>query len=309
MNPIFEPFIKFINEKLDLSDEPRKQHRDRFQSLCFSDLTADELRSLDLSYSDLSAIHITFSSQGGKRYNAVHVNKQEEESYILLCGLDRDYYDFRAVSKQMAKVLPVIPRMMITDRADDISDVIELKRKVTTSSVAEWFQTFYSSAFDNALIAKVYYHDLLLDDFERIQIPEDKVSKGSVKRPMANVMKRHELDELCEEHAQKATGEIRETNIIAIHPYHDELEFNKKTEPPADNLHNLLMGYDKTRFGLALIDSYDHYALKSHDLVDKDRVGIVIFTNSSEGIPLHPEQLLDFRKTVKNYYGGTYGQQ
>jgi hypothetical protein len=122
-----------------------------------------------------------------------------------------------------------------------------------------------------------------------------------------------ELIESCHYHANLNTsGIIGEENIIAVHPYFDELAYENNV-PEISRLENLLKTADTQRFRRILFESYLHYAKKSHELVDEGIIDKVIFTKNSEGytlgIPIDISDLKGFSDSKVNYIGGCYGYQ
>ena len=116
----------------------------------------------------------------------------------------------------------------------------------------------------------------------------------------------------CYDHADLNTsGKMGERNIVAMHPYYDELESENahgvKTAEPISRLENLLRNADRQRFGRVLVDSPTHYGMKSHELVDEGCIDKVIFSETYRGIPLDLNDARKFADTRMNFYGGAYG--
>lgn len=314
MNPLFESFRDVIGGDEDDIIRPIEDH---YPSISFSPMSLDELMNLSLPDKNLAAINITFTSPLGNKYSATHVNKDDGSHYILLRGPIMDHNDFIEVEAFIAQAVRGKPGTRY-GHFDDISNVINLCHPITRTKAVDWINRAYTSLFRDIHIEGVHYHNVPVDDFLIEGVKGKNITLSEVQRPHLKKEKRLALEILCRDHAKLATNNIQESNIVAIHPYHHELEshesedaeFNESEQPtPVLTLQHLLVHCDLSRFGIILFDSYDHYAQKSHELVDQGRISSVIFTHPYQGKPIDRRQLTVLRGTRRNYYGGTYGQQ
>lgn len=113
----------------------------------------------------------------------------------------------------------------------------------------------------------------------------------------------------CEEHAMKNTpNRIRERNVIAVHPYFDEIHFGCTRDPIISRLENLML--KANGYGKILFETYEHYLENSSKLVDGGLIDKVIFTKKNigySGWPVREYELEEFHKTKENFIGGCYG--
>ena len=119
------------------------------------------------------------------------------------------------------------------------------------------------------------------------------------------------LIEACETHAsENTTGELKAENIVAIHPFHHELRGrgSKTRVKQVQRLNDLILGVDLDRYGVVLVESYDHYALRTPELAEKDRVTSVFFTREAQGEVENPGRLRTLSGR-RYYFGGSYGNQ
>lgn len=128
------------------------------------------------------------------------------------------------------------------------------------------------------------------------------------------------LVQLCNEHADSHTnGNIGEKNIVAVHPYYDELEWRRwddehilerERPPQIKRLEKVLRSADRGKYQRVLFESWLNYAHRTHQLVEEGIIDMVVFTkideHGSSGVPVNH---IDFSSTDVNYFGGAYGYQ
>ena len=108
----------------------------------------------------VTAIWVSFRSEGGNTYAAVHVFKDAGECYILLSSKDKDSPDFRKVCTLIAAHMHGQAEGKIYDRRSDICIVIGLKGALTQRVVANMVEKLYARKFKEAMISAVYYHNV-----------------------------------------------------------------------------------------------------------------------------------------------------
>jgi hypothetical protein len=128
-----------------------------------------------------------------------------------------------------------------------------------------------------------------------------------------------DIGKACRGHARFKTPDIvGYRNLILVHPYFDELEFGEYdtseyggyTEPSEiKRMENLLRNVDRNVFMPVLFDSYKFYAQKGFKLVEEGLISKVVFTPETQGLPLNPADLEDFRHSKENLIFGCYGHK
>ncbi len=141
-------------------------------------LTIDELASSRIRDPALASVFIEFESPAGYRYEAVHIRWHPNGPYILLCGLDKDRDDFKAVENVVSETASGEARNDISDRSSDICDVIDIPFRVEFAheKIAYLAGEYARQGFRNVRITKALYN---LDDpksaAELLGIPVDRV--------------------------------------------------------------------------------------------------------------------------------------
>ena len=115
-----------------------------------------------------------------------------------------------------------------------------------------------------------------------------------------------DLKARCQRHVSRINGKLKVQNVLAIHPFHDELDRSTDRSKPTERLTDLFSKIDPNRFGRVLIDSMSHYALLSHKLVNLGLVDVVIFTQDGNSAFLNDDEYRMFSETTDNFFGGTY---
>ncbi len=91
-------------------------------------------------------------------YTAVYVPKGSSGPHILLSNKKKDWDDFHKIQKLIAKNVNGYLRKEITDRSEDICNVIRLRRKPTQQKIAKQIQKFYRKYFNDVKIVCVYFN-------------------------------------------------------------------------------------------------------------------------------------------------------
>lgn len=115
------------------------------------------------------------------------------------------------------------------------------------------------------------------------------------------------LADRCEEHRkQHASGEVKEKNIIVIHPFCDELFYFNQPNDKTKIIPSIMHKGIQRGFGVVLVESREHYALRSHELVDQGLVSRVIFTENLKARFVEGEDSSALRASRSNYFCGAY---
>jgi hypothetical protein len=105
----------------------------------------------------VNAVWVTFSDAGSP-YTAVHVFRRGDP-YILLSSTNKDEKHLLSVAQALASEYKGRFEPAITDRGDDISQVIPVPGGFSQRALAMQVQGFYSKRFSNVSIPAVYYLD------------------------------------------------------------------------------------------------------------------------------------------------------
>jgi hypothetical protein len=123
----------------------------------FKDVSSEWLAASNRSDESVNAIWVTFASKAGKAYKAIHVFHQPSGPYVLLCSTDKDREDFSRVEAALSQVYQGTAEGRISDRGNDICDIVSVASGFTQKGVAEQVDTFFRRTFDRVAIEAVHY--------------------------------------------------------------------------------------------------------------------------------------------------------
>lgn len=123
----------------------------------FKDVSSEWLATSKRPDESVNAVWVRFTSKAKKKYSAIHVFQHPSGPYILLCSPDKDREDFMHVEATLSHAYRGTPEGKITDRGEDICEVISVAGGFTQKGVAEQVESFFRRTFDRVAIEEANY--------------------------------------------------------------------------------------------------------------------------------------------------------
>lgn len=123
----------------------------------FTNVSSQWLANSKRPDESVNAIWVKFTSKAKKTYSAIHVFRHPSGPYILLVSADKDRDDFMDVEAKLSQAYQGTPEEQITDRGDDICEVISVPGGFTQQMVAEKVESFFRRTFDEVVIEHAHY--------------------------------------------------------------------------------------------------------------------------------------------------------
>jgi len=143
-----------------------------FQSA--ENLTVEELKESKIPDKYVTSVWSSFKSKKDRNYNAVHVFQHVDGPYILLCQTEKDKKDFPDVENIVERETRGSPKYHMTDRTNDICDVINLNRRITQAIVADFVKR-YQLHFEGVAIPVAHFKNVPKSIFENSGLPSEKL--------------------------------------------------------------------------------------------------------------------------------------
>jgi len=150
-----DELAKYFEEQGKRLEAHMKNYDEEHPSL--KDVSSKQLAASNRPDESVNAIWVRFDSKAGMAYKAVHVFHHPEGPYILLSSTDRDREDFLRVEAALSNAYQGTAKGQISDRGDDICDIVSVANGFTQKGVAEQVDTFFQNNFDRVAIEAVHY--------------------------------------------------------------------------------------------------------------------------------------------------------